>query len=111
MRESLEELILGLVLIPGRRYEKLVFSFLRRVWVDDGLWLPHGNRWWWWCGRCRGFRRIWKIRVRHVLMSKRALVGSRSDTYRCGGKGRWGSAEKGYRSMEPQGDQGRIGSR
>ena len=62
MRESLEELILGGVLIPGRRYEKLVFGFLWRVWVGD--W------WWWWSGRCRGLRRIWKIRAGHVLMRK-----------------------------------------
>ena len=63
MRESLEELILRKVLVPGRRYEKLVFGFLRRVWVDGGLLLSLGDWWWWWCGRCRGLRRIWKIRV------------------------------------------------
>jgi len=62
MGESLEKLIVGGVLIPGRRYEKLVFRFLRRICVDDGFWLSHGNRrrrrWWWWCGRSRGLRRI-----------------------------------------------------
>jgi hypothetical protein len=37
VRESLEELILGEVLIPGRRYEKLVFTLLRRIRMGDGL--------------------------------------------------------------------------
>ena len=63
MRESLEELILGEVLVPGRRHEKLVFMFLRRDWVDGGFLLPYGSWWWWWCGGCRGFWRIWKSRV------------------------------------------------
>ena len=39
MWELLEELIVGGVLIPGRRYEKFVLRFLRGIWIDDGLFL------------------------------------------------------------------------
>jgi len=31
--------------------------------MDDGLLLWLGDWRWWWCGRRRGSRRIWKIRV------------------------------------------------
>jgi len=63
MRESLEELVVGGVLIPGRGYEKLVFKFLWGAWIGDGLLLLYGSGRWW-SGRSRGLRRIWKkIRV------------------------------------------------
>ena len=58
MGESLEELVVGGVLIPGRRYEKLVFRFLRRVWIDDGLLLQYGDGRWWWSSRCGRLRRV-----------------------------------------------------